>query len=93
MEPAKAQGVSHRTALTICFPVDLLAQAKQLTKDQESFNELVIEALEQEVKRRQTMIAHQRIVARRSQIKARTGVQPEATAIIRGLREGEQQRD
>ena len=92
MEHASARGVSHREAVTIRFPVDLLAQAKQLTKDQESFNELVIEALEQEVKRRQTMIAHQNIVARRIQIKARTGAQPEATAIIRGLREGEERR-
>ena len=85
--------VSGREAVTIRFPSDLLAQAKQLKKGKESFNELVIKALEQEVRRRGAMIAHQNILARRSQIKARTGIQPEATALIRSLREGEEGRD
>ena len=88
MEHAGAREVSRREAVTIRFPIDLLAQAKQLKKDKESFNELVIAALEQEVRRRRAMIAHQSILARRAQIKARTGIQPEATALIRGLREG-----
>ena len=88
-----ARGVSGREAITIRFPIDLLAQAKQLKKGKESFNELVIEALEQEVRRRRAMIAHQSILARRAQIKARTGIQPEASALIRGLREGEERRD
>jgi predicted CopG family antitoxin len=93
MEPANAKKVSRREAVTIRFPVDLLDQAKQLKKGKESFNELVIEALEHEVRRRRALTAHQSIVARRAQIKARTGVQPEATALIRSLREGEERRD
>lgn len=87
------QGVSGREAVTIRFPIDLLAQAKQLKKGKESFNELVIEALEQEVKRRRSMITHQSILARRAQIKERTGIQPKATTLIRSLREGESERD
>jgi hypothetical protein len=93
MKHASARGVSPREAVTIRFPVDLLAQAKQLKKGKESFNELVIEAVEQEVKRRRAITAHQSIVTRRAQIKARTGVQPEATALIRSLRDGEERRD
>gem|GEM_PF-5986037 len=46
MEPVDTRSVSHREAITICFPVDLLDQAKQLKKGKESFNELVINALE-----------------------------------------------
>ncbi|MDJ0902227.1 MAG: YlcI/YnfO family protein [Xenococcus sp. MO_188.B8] len=93
MEHAGAGEVSAREAVTIRFPSDLLAQAKQLKKDKESFNELVIKALEQEVRRRKAMIAHQSILARRNKIKARTGIQPEATALIQSLREGEERRD
>ncbi len=93
MEHASARGVSRREAVTIRFPVDLLAQAKQLKKGKESFNDLVIEALEQEVRRRRALTAHQSILARRSQIKERTGVQPKATALIRSLREGEKRHD
>ncbi len=92
MEHANARGVSGREAVTIRIPIDLLAQAKQLKKGKESFNELVIEALEQEVRRRRAMIAHQNILARRTQIKERTGIQPKATTLIRSLREGEEGR-
>jgi len=77
-----------REAVTIRFPVTLLKQAKQLKDGGESFNELVVEAVEREVKRRQAIATHQSIVARRAQIKARTGVHPNANALIRSLREG-----
>ena len=52
MEHVGAREVSHREAVTIRFTIDLPAQAKQLKKDKESFNELVIAALGQEVRRR-----------------------------------------
>ena len=41
MEHADAREVSRREAVTIRFPSNLIAQAKQLKKDKESFNELV----------------------------------------------------
>ncbi len=84
---------SFREAVTIRFPANLLAQAKQLKEGKESFNDLVTEALEHEVRRRKAIAAHQSIVARRTKIKARTGVQPKATALIRSLREGETRHD
>lgn len=51
----------EREAVTIRFPVNLIKQAKQLKDGGESFNELVVEALEREVKRRKTWAAHEAI--------------------------------
>ncbi len=83
----------EREAVTIRFPANLIRQAKQLKDGGESFNELVVEAVEREVRRRRAMAAHKNIVARRAEIKAKTGVQPDATALIRALREGEGRRE
>ena len=78
-----------RESLTIRFPPDLLAQAKALKIDDESFNDLVVSALKLEVSRRQAISAHQRISKRRESIRQRTGVQPDSTLDIRELREGD----
>ncbi|MBF2020031.1 MAG: hypothetical protein IGR93_08005 [Hydrococcus sp. C42_A2020_068] len=83
----------EREAVTIRFPAKLVRQAKQLKYGGESFNELVVEAVEREVRRRRALSAHENIVARRTEIKAKTGVQPDATALIRALREGEGRRE
>ncbi|OKH20214.1 hypothetical protein NIES593_19655 [Hydrococcus rivularis NIES-593] len=83
----------EREAVTIRFPAKLVRQAKQLKYGGESFNELVVEAVEREVRRRRALSAHESIVARRAEIKAKTGVQPDATALIRALREGEGRRE
>ncbi|WP_375478882.1 YlcI/YnfO family protein [uncultured Nostoc sp.] len=40
-------------ALTICFPPDLLAKAKKLKEGSESFNDLILKALEREIRHRQ----------------------------------------
>jgi hypothetical protein len=74
--------------ITVRFPEQLLRQAKNLKAKKESLNDLVITALEQEVRRRQGWAAHQRIVARREAIRAKTGIQPNSTEVIRDLREG-----
>jgi hypothetical protein len=79
----------ERKALAVRFPSPLLKQAKQLKDDGESFNELVVEAVEREVKRRQAITTHQRILKRRAAINARTGVHPNANDIIRSFREGD----
>ena len=50
----------------------------------------MIEALEREVKRRKGIATHHRILARRQEIKAKTGLQPNSTALIRRLREGKE---
>ncbi|MEH2178399.1 YlcI/YnfO family protein [Nostoc sp.] len=39
-------------ALTICFPPDLLAKARKLKEGSESFNDLIVEALEREMRHR-----------------------------------------
>jgi hypothetical protein len=83
----------EREAVTIRFPIPLLNKAKNLKDGSESFNELVVEAVEREVKRRQTIVTHQSIVARRAKIKARTGVQPDVNVFIHSLREGEMPSD
>lgn len=76
----------QRESITIRFPAGLLAQAKALKVDEESFNDLVVQALDHEVHRRQAISAHERIRSRRQAILHRTGVQPESTDLIRGLR-------
>lgn len=83
----------EREALTVRFPSDLLAKARKLKDDGESFNDLIVEALETEVKRRRGWAAHQRIIARSETIKAKTGIQPSSTDMIRSLREAEGRRD
>jgi hypothetical protein len=66
----------EREALTIRFPSDLLAKARKLKEGSESFNDLVVKAVEHEVRRRRGWAAHQRIIARSETIKAKTGIQP-----------------
>ncbi|MBD2567999.1 YlcI/YnfO family protein [Anabaena lutea] len=83
----------EREALTIRFPSELLAKARKLKKDKESFNDLIVEAVEREVRRRRGWAAHQRIIARSETIKAKTGIQPTSTDMIRSLREGEDRRE
>lgn len=75
----------EREALTIRFPSDLLAKARKLKQDNESFNDLIVEALENEVRRRRGWAAHQRIIARSENVKAKTGIQPASTDLIRNL--------
>jgi hypothetical protein len=78
----------QRESITIRFPSGLLSQAKSLKIDEESFNDLVVEALDHEVRRRQATAAHSRIQARRQSILQRTGVQPSSLELIRELRAG-----
>jgi hypothetical protein len=79
----------EREAVTIRFPVDLIKQAKQLKDGGESFNELVVEALKHEVKRRKAWAAHETILKIREQVKQRTGIHPDPAPVVRQLREGE----
>ncbi|NES20023.1 MAG: hypothetical protein F6K41_14105 [Symploca sp. SIO3E6] len=80
-------------AVTISIPTDLLEQARQCREDSESFNEMVVEAIASEVRRRRTLAAHQRIVARSAEVEAKTGIQPSSIELIRQLRSGEGRRE
>lgn len=79
----------EREAVTVRIPGDLLHQARQLREGSESFNEMVVEAIAREVRRRQSLAAHQRIVARSAEVEAKTGIQSSSVDLIRQLRGGE----
>ncbi|MBW4508464.1 MAG: hypothetical protein KME64_18400 [Scytonematopsis contorta HA4267-MV1] len=83
----------EREAITIRFPSDLLAKAKKLKEGSESFNDLVVEAVEHEVHRRRAWAAHQRVIARSETMKTRTGIQESSTNLIHSLRKGEERRE
>lgn len=83
----------EREALTIRIPADLLEQARQFREGSESFNEMVIEAIAREVRRRRSLAAHRRIVARSAEVEAQTGIQSSSIDLIRQLRVDEGRRD
>ena len=85
--------MEEREALTVRFPTRLLAQVRLHKSQGESLNDLVIKALEREVRYRKAWAAHHRIVARREEIRENTGTQPDSTRLIRQLREGEARDD
>lgn len=77
-----------REALTIRFPAELLSKARQVKAERESFNDLVVEAVEREVRRRQGLQAYDEILRVREAVKTSTGLQADSTPLIRSLREG-----
>jgi hypothetical protein len=83
----------EREAVTIRIPADLLQQARQFREGSESFNEMLVEAIAREVRRRRSLAAHQRIVARSAEVEAKTGIQPSSVDLIRQLRADEGRRD
>ena len=83
----------EREAITIRFPTELLAKARSLKENNESLNDLMVDVLQREVRRRRGWNAHQRIVARSEAVQAKTGIQQASTNVIRSLREGEGRRD
>jgi hypothetical protein len=54
---------------------------------------MVVEAIAREVRRRRSLAAHQRIVARSAEVEAKTGIQSSSVDLIRQLRAGEGRRD
>ncbi len=83
----------EREAVTIRIPADLLQQARQFREGNESFNEMLVEAIAREVRRRRSLTAHQRIVARSAEVEAATGIQASSADLIRQLRAGEGRHD
>lgn len=55
--------MEEREGLTVRFPVGLLAQVRKHKSQDESLNDLVIKALEREVRYRRGLAAHHSIVA------------------------------
>ena len=85
--------MSQRQTISVRLPDDLLAQARKTKAPRESLNDLVVAALEREVRRRQGLAAHEGITRIREQVRARTGSHPDPVPLIRALREGEGRRD
>lgn len=81
-----------RQAVTIRFPAELLDRARTVRGGAESFNDLVVESLEKEVRRRQGLVVLGEIRCLREQIKAESGIHPDSVPLIRALREGEGRR-
>lgn len=79
-------------SVTVRLPAGLLEQAKGLQDNSESFNELVVEAITREVRRRKALAAHQRIVVRSAEVEQLTSIQTSSMELIRQLREGEGRR-
>ena len=77
-----------RSAISIGIPADLLQQAKQFRESRESFNEMLVDAIARQVRRRWALAAHQRIVGRSAEVEAKTGMQSSSVDLIRQLRAG-----
>lgn len=81
-----------REALTVRFPTQLLSSARAVKAEHESFNDLVIGAVEREVRRRQGLQAYDDILRVRETVRTRTGLQPDSSPVIRSLRDGAERR-
>lgn len=84
--------LGSRGVLTVRFPPELLADARQLKAERESLNDFVLEAVDREVRRRRGLRAYETILGVRDVVKARTGLQPDSARLIRALRRGEDRR-
>jgi len=81
--------VSSREAITFRIPSEILAAARASKAEGESLNDIAVKALLDEVRRRQALAAHASIVARREEVRRRTGVHPDAAETVRRLRGGD----
>lgn len=80
--------MAERESLTLRFPAGLLAAARTLKLAGESLNDLVVEATEREIRRRQGLQANATILQLRARVRTRTGAHPDPVPLIRALREG-----
>ena len=84
--------MERREALTIRVPGTLLAQARSVKHERESLNDLIVAAVDREVRRREGLRTVHEIVAFREQIAHESGNYADSTALIRSLREGNERR-
>lgn len=81
--------MSGRNAMTVRLPDDVVTRMKALKDADESLNDLVIHALESELRRRQSAAALARIKELKEETRRTVGLLPGSVDFIRGLREGE----
>jgi len=80
--------MAHRQVLTVRFPEGFVARLRAVRSGAESLNDLVVEATEREVQRREGVQADAAIRRLREEIFETMGPQPDSTPVIRGLRGG-----
>ncbi len=80
--------MAERQALTVRFPSALLGLAKGVRNDGESLNDVIVKAVDREIRRRRGLHALDEIDRIREQVKQESGIQPDSTPMIRELREG-----
>lgn len=83
---------TERKGLTVRFPPDLLVEARATIFEDESLNDLIVRALEREVRRRKALDNLAEIDLLREAIRQRGGTQPDSAPLIRALRSGEGRR-
>ena len=81
-----------RETVTIRFPAQLLSSARAIKAECESFNDLVVDAVEREVRRRQGLQAYDDILRVRETVRTRTALQPDSSSVIRSLRDSTERR-
>lgn len=80
----------QREAMTVRFPVGVMERAREVKAKGESLNDFVIEAVEQAIRQRSGLQAHETIIRVRAQVRARTGPHPDPVPLIRALRSGDE---
>ena len=82
-----------RIAVTVRIPRELMEQVKALKNGPGSFNDLVVKALEREIRVRHAREVGKRIDEFRERVYREHGLLSDSTPIIRELREGIGRRD
>jgi predicted CopG family antitoxin len=77
-----------RAVVTIRLPAEIIEQAKRLKSPDESLNDVIVEAIEKEIRRRRGLKALESIREIREQVEAETGIHPSSVPFIRALRAG-----
>ena len=76
-----------RTKTTVRMPVELLAKVRQVKPDDESLNDFVVKAVDQEIRRR-GLKTFAEILELKEEIYRQFGRHPDSTPYIRALRDG-----
>lgn len=79
--------LKQRQPLTILFPADLLSSMDEIKSDAESIDDFIIDAVEREVRRRQGLPAHEKIVRLHEEMRMENPPNPDSVPLIRELRE------
>ena len=78
----------RREAITIRLPARLVARVRNVRSATESLNDVLVEAVEREVRRRQALGAYDATTLLREEILRDSGISADSSSMIRELREG-----